>query len=172
MNATKIPSLLPALVLPLMLIGTQAQAFETIARVTNVSPITETVNHPSRNCWTEYQQTSQTVAPEHDYGGAVLGTIVGGVIGSQFGKGNGKLLGTAAGAAVGAVTGDHIANRDARAETSTVTTPVQRCEMVDHPETRTTGYRVTYEYDNWKFTTRLPYNPGSEMRVNVAVTPK
>ncbi len=150
----------------------QAGAFETVAKVTNVTPITETVNHPTQKCWTDYQQTTQTVAPEHNYGGAVLGTIVGGVIGSRFGKGNGKVLGTATGAAIGAVTGDHIANRDAQAETHTVTTPVQRCEMVDNFETRTNGYRVSYEYENWKFTTRLPYNPGSEMRVNVAVTPR
>jgi uncharacterized protein YcfJ len=161
------------MVLPaLLLIGANANAFEAIARVTNVTPITETVSHPSQQCWSEYQQSTRTVSPEHNYGGAVLGTIVGGVVGSRFGKGNGKLVGTAAGAAIGAVTGDHIANRDAHAETRTVTTPVQRCETVDNFETRTTGYRVTYEYDNYKFTTRLPYHPGNQMRVNVAVTPR
>jgi uncharacterized protein YcfJ len=149
-------------------IAVNANAFETVARVTKVTPITETINHPTQKCWTESREVTQP-AP-HDYGGAVLGTIAGGIIGSQIGKGNGKVAAGAVGAAIGAVTGDHIANRDAEASTTTV--PVQRCENVDNFETRVAGYRVTYEYDNWKFTTRLPYNPGNELRVNVAVTPK
>ena|ERR1051325_9285363 len=161
---TKAYLLIPALAA----IAANAGAFEAVAHVTNVTPITETINRPAQKCWTESREVTQP-AP-HNYGGAVLGTIAGGIIGSQVGKGNGKVAAGAVGAAIGAVTGDHIANSDAQATTSTV--PVQRCETVDNFETRVAGYRVTYEYDNWKFTTRLPYNPGSELRVNVAVTPK
>ena len=50
--------------------------------------------------------------------------------------------------------------------------PVQRCQQVDHFETRTTGYEVTYEYDGQRLLTRLPYNPGTQLRVNVSVTPQ
>ncbi len=152
----------------LMIAGANAHAFETVARVTSVTPITETVNHPTRNCWTETEQVAQ--APRHDPGGAILGTIAGGIIGSQIGKGNGRVAAAAVGAGIGAVTGDRLANRDAEATTTTV--PVRRCETVDNLQTRVAGYRVTYEYDNWKFTTRLPYDPGGELRVNVAVTPR
>ncbi len=158
-----------ALLIPLlMLAATGANAFEATARVINVSPINETVNHPTQKCWTEYQQV--THAPEHDYGGAIVGSIVGGYLGSRVGKGNGRIAATAAGAGIGAVTGDKMANQNAAPTTST--TPMQRCESVDNFETRTTGYRVTYEYDNWKFTTNMPYNPGNQMHVNVAVTPR
>jgi uncharacterized protein YcfJ len=151
----------------LMAVGASANAFEAVARVTNVSPITETINRPTQKCWSENREVTQ--AAPHDYGGAILGTIAGGIIGSQIGKGNGKVAAGAVGAGIGAVTGDRLANRDASA---TTTVPAQRCENVDNFETRVSGYRVTYEYDNWKFTTKLPYNPGNELRVNVAVTPK
>lgn len=155
-----------------LIVSANAHAFEDVARVTHVVPINETVNHPSQKCWTEYQQTIQTVAPQRDYGGAVLGTIIGGTLGSRVGKGRGKLVGTAAGAAIGAIAGDRMANGNAHAETRTVTTPVQHCETVDNFETRTTGYNVTYEYDHRTFTTRLPYHPGNRLRVSVAVTPR
>lgn len=152
----------------LMSLAVQAYAFETVARVVNVVPITETVNHPTQQCWTETREMQQQ--PRHDPGGAILGTIAGGIIGSQIGKGNGRVAAAAVGAGIGAVTGDRIANGDARATTTTV--PVQRCQSVDNLETRVAAYRVTYEYDNYRFTTRLPYHPGNELRVNVAVTPK
>lgn len=149
---------------PLLLLGANAYAFEAVAKVLNVSPITETISRPTQKCWTETQETSK--AP-HDYGGAVLGTIIGGVLGSQVGKGTGRVAGAAVGAGVGAMVGDRAANGDTGA-----TAPVQRCETDNRYETRVTGYRVTYLYDNWKFTTRMPYDPGPQMRVNVAVTPK
>lgn len=148
----------------LLLTGANAQAFEAVAKVINVSPITEAVNHPTQKCWTETREVSK--AP-HDYDGAVLGTIVGGLLGSQIGRGNGRVAAAAVGAGVGAMVGDRAANADA-GETG----PVQRCETVQGYETRVTGYRVTYLYDNWKFTTRMPYDPGPQLRVNVAVTPK
>lgn len=156
------------LALPMLLIVPTVQAYEAVARVVNVTPVTETVSRPTQKCWTETREVTR--APERDYGGAVIGTIAGGLIGSQIGKGRGKLVGAAAGAGIGAMIGDSIANQDAVASTATV--PVQRCHTVNHVETRVAGYRVTYEYDNWRFTTRMPYHPGNELRVNVAVTPK
>jgi uncharacterized protein YcfJ len=157
------------LTVPLLLaVATSAQAFEAVARVVKVVPVTETVNRPTQQCWTETQQVVRRRS--HDPGGAILGTIAGGIIGSQIGKGNGKVLAAAVGAGIGAVTGDRLANRDNAGTVETV--PVQRCETVDNLETRIAGYKVTYEYDNWRFTTRLPYNPGNELRVNVAVTPR
>lgn len=149
-----------------------AQAFEAIANVVGVAPITEQVNRPTQQCWTESQQVTQTVPQEHNYLGAIIGGVAGGLLGSQVGRGNGRVAGAAVGAGVGAVTGDVIGNRDRSDNVVTTTQPVQRCRQVDNFQTVTTGYSVTYEYDGQRFSTRLPYNPGAQLRVNVAVTPK
>ena len=149
-----------------------ANAFEAVANVVGVAPITEQVNHPSQQCWTESQQVTQAVPKEHNYLGAIIGGVAGGLLGSQVGRGNGRVAGAAVGAGVGAVTGDVIGNRDRSDSTITTTQPVQRCRQVDNFQTVTTGYSVTYEYDGQRFSTRLPYNPGAQLRVNVAVTPK
>ena len=152
-------------------IATNAYAFESVARVVNTAPIVETVNHPTQNCWTEYQPSAQYHPPEHSYGGAVVGGIAGGLLGSRFGEGNGRVASAAVGAAVGAITGDRIDNRD-RGEYTTTQTPVRRCASIDHYETRTSGYRVTYEYEGRQFQTTLPYDPGPQLHVNVSVTPR
>jgi uncharacterized protein YcfJ len=152
----------------LLMAATNAQAFEAVAQVVHTVPITETVNQPTQQCWTESRAVTQ--AAPRDYTGAILGTIAGGIIGSQIGKGKGKIAAGAVGAGIGAVTGDRLANRDAYARTTTV--PVRHCQTVDNFETHVTGYRVTYSYDGRRFTTRLPYDPGNQLRVNVAVTPK
>jgi len=157
------------LILPLA-VSAQARAFEAIATVVNVSPITETVNHPSQRCWTEYQQVQQVVPAEHNYGGALFGGIVGGLLGSLMGEGNGKVAAAAVSAGIGAIAGDRLANANA-GQVYTTSNPVQRCEQVNNAETRTT-YQVTYEYGGQRFMTRLPYDPGSQLRVNVSVTPK
>jgi uncharacterized protein YcfJ len=54
----------------------------------------------------------------------------------------------------------------------TSTAPVQRCQQVNNFETVITGYQVTYEFDGQRFSTQLPYNPGNQLRVNVAVSPR
>jgi uncharacterized protein YcfJ len=155
------------LTVSLALLATPVHAYETYARVISATPIQQTINRPTQQCWTEQVQSLEPV--RHDYGGAIFGTIVGGVIGSGIGKGRGNKVATAAGAAAGAVIGDRIANKDATPRA--VNTAVQRCETVNHYETRITGYRVTYEYNGYRFTTKMPHHPGNQVRVNVAVTP-
>ena len=151
-----------------VLVSVNAHAFEAIATVVNVSPVNETVNQPSQHCWTEYQQQVQPA--QHHYGGAILGGITGGLLGSLMGEGNGKVAAAAVSAGIGAIAGDRLQNQYA---TDTYTSvPVQRCEQVNNVQTHTTAYMVTYEYDGQRFMTRLPYNPGSQLRVNVSVTPK
>ncbi len=158
------------LILVALLAAAPAHAFDAVATVVNVAPVNETVSQPQQRCWTEYQQ-SQVRAPEHSYGGAILGGITGGLLGSLMGEGNGKVAAAAAAAGIGAIAGDRMANRNA-GDTYTTTVPVQRCESVSNSQTRTTAYMVTYEYDGQRFMTRLPYDPGSQLRVNVSVTPK
>jgi uncharacterized protein YcfJ len=149
-----------------------AHAFEALANVVAVSPVTETVNRPTQQCWTETQQVVQTTGPQHSAVGAILGGVAGGLLGSTIGKGNGRVAAAAVGAGVGAITGDTIANQNNTATSTTSQVPVQRCRQVDNLETITTGYMVTYEFDGQRFSTRLPYNPGNQLKVNVAVTPR
>jgi uncharacterized protein YcfJ len=149
-----------------------AYAFEAVANVVSIVPIMQQVKHPAQQCWTENQQVTQSVPQEHNYVGAVVGGVAGGLLGSQVGGGNGRIAGAAVGAGVGAVTGDVIANQN-RSDTTVVTNqPVRRCRQVENYQSQTAGYNVTYEYDGQRFQTRLPYNPGATLRVNVAVTPR
>lgn len=156
----------------LALMQANANAFEAVATVVSVSPINETVNRPTQQCWTETQQTTQYIPPQHSEAGAIIGGVTGGLLGSTIGRGNGKVAAAAGGAVVGAITGDRLDNQNAAGSSYTTTTPVQRCRQVDNFETITTGYMVTYEYDGQRFQTRLPHNPGNQLRVNVAVTPR
>jgi uncharacterized protein YcfJ len=94
------------------------------------------------------------------------------LLGSTIGRGNGRVAAAAVGAGVGAITGDAVANQNSVGTTTTSQVPVQRCRQVDNLETVTTGYQVTYEFEGQRFSTRLPYNPGNQLRVNVSVTPK
>lgn len=154
----------------LTLAQANAHAYDAYANVVAVQPITEQINRPSQQCWTENQQVTQA-APQRNFLGAIIGGVAGGLLGSQVGKGNGRIAGAAVGAGVGAIAGNAVANRDAGG-TIVTNQAVQRCQQVDSFETVTTGYNVTYEYDGQRFSTRLPYNPGNQLRVNVAVSPR
>jgi uncharacterized protein YcfJ len=155
----------------LILTQTNAQAFDAIATVVSASPIAETVNRPTQQCWTDTAQVAQPNPEPRNIGGAVIGTIVGGLLGSTIGRGNGRVAATAVGAGVGAVTGDAVANQNG-GSTTIATVPVQHCQQVDNFQNVITGYMVTYEYGGQRFSTRLPYNPGAQTRVSVAVSPK
>lgn len=160
-----------ALGLTMLLAQMNVHAFEAIAAVTGVSPITEQINRPAQQCWTETQQTTQAAPPQRNYLGAIIGGVAGGLLGSTVGRGNGRVAAAAVGAGVGALTGDSVANQNSDGRTITTTTPVQRCRQVDNFETITTGYLVNYEFDGQRFSSRLPYDPGRELRVNVSVVP-
>ena len=49
---------------------------------------------------------------------------------------------------------------------------VQRCGTVDTTRMQLQGYEVRYLYDGREYTTRLPYDPGTRLRVNVDVQPE
>jgi len=125
--------------------------------------------------------------------GTVLGAIIGGVVGHQFGNSTGgRDHGTAAGAIVGGLIGHSIERDNARygdgygydsgyrrassrdyveIERIPVTRNVQRCNVVSESSDEIRGYDVRYRYHNQEYTTRLPYDPGPTMPVNVEVRP-
>ena len=128
---------------------------------------------------------------ENTGAGTVLGAIIGGVVGHQFGNSSGgRDRGTAAGAVIGGLIGHSIEN-DSRSdnrgysgssdsyyrraaydvERVPVTRDVQRCNVVNDYREEVRGYDVRYRYGNREYTTRLAYDPGQTMPVNVEVRP-
>lgn len=144
-----------------------AADFDDYARVVSVAPQVEQFNLPQQECKTEYV-TTQSQA--RGAGGSIIGGIAGGLLGNQVGGGSGRTAATAAGAIVGAIVGDRMENRDG--EVVAQERPVRHCRMVDHWQTRTNGYAVTYEYHGHTYTSVMPYDPGERVRLNVSVTPR
>jgi uncharacterized protein YcfJ len=154
----------------------QAADFDDFARVINVTPQVEQVNVPRQECRTEYE-TSQRYPQreqERSAGGSIVGGIAGGLLGSQVGGGNGRIAAAAVGAITGAIVGDRIDNNSNNNNAQPVyeNRPVRQCRNIDNWETRTTGYAVTYEYHNRTYTSVMPYDPGTRIKLHVTITPR
>lgn len=143
------------------------------ADVLRVDPIYETVRYsePREECYDQPVVYREQGGGDLT-GGTVLGAIVGGVLGSQVGSGSGRNAATVAGAVAGGAIGRGIDKRNGppgrqyeRMET--------RCRTVDveREERRVAGYDVEYQYKGDVYLSRLPYDPGSKLRVRVAVAP-
>ena len=140
-----------------------------------------------------YQPQSAPVAPAPQVGdrtfgaGTVIGAIIGGVIGHQLGgSSGGRDVGTGVGIAVGGLVGNQIDNTPptapgyapqaagpARVDYVPETRTVQRCRTVYDSRDEVTGYNVAYRYQGRDYTTRMAYDPGATMKVqvNLAVEP-
>lgn len=154
----------------------QAADFDDFARVINVTPQVEQINVPRQECRTDYE-TSQRYPQreqERSAGGAIVGGIAGGLLGSQVGGGNGRIAAAAVGAITGAIVGDRVDNNgiNNNAQPAYESRPVRQCRNIDSWETRTTGYAVTYEYHNRTYTSVMPYDPGSRIKLHVTLTPR
>ncbi|MES2039903.1 MAG: glycine zipper 2TM domain-containing protein [Pseudomonadota bacterium] len=159
----------------------QAADFDDFARVVSVTPQVEQVNVPRQECRTEYE-TSQRNYPrqqqaERSNGGAIIGGLAGGLLGSQVGGGNGRIAAAAVGAVTGAIVGDRVENNGNNGNNYNnqpvyESRPVRQCRNIDSWETRTNGYAVTYEYHNRTYTSVMPYDPGSRLRIHVSLTPR
>jgi uncharacterized protein YcfJ len=157
------------------------------ARVIDVDPIVRhvRVTAPKRECWTEtrYEEVATGrggYEPRRTSAGSmILGGIIGAAVGNQIGRGDGRRAATVAGAIIGSAIGHDAADRrNARSGNVPVVTEsrpyeAERCEVRydDTYEDRVEGYRVTYEYNGRRQTTRLPYDPGDRIRVRVDVRP-
>lgn len=153
-----------------------AADFEDYARVVNVTPQVEQVNMPRQECRTEYETSQRHHQPqgERSAGGSIIGGIAGGLLGAQVGGGNGRVAAAAAGALTGAIVGDRMDNNgnNNNSQPSYESRPVRQCRNIDNWESRTNGYAVTYEYHNRTYTTVMPYDPGSRLRLHVSLTPR
>lgn len=171
MNPTR-PKLAAALAATLALssgavLADYGHEFRDRAKVVSATPVYEQVNDPRRECWTEYE-SREAYRNDNNAGGAILGAVVGGLVGSTVGKGNGKVAAAAVGAATGAVIGDRWNDRGGSAGYEE--RPVERCRVTDHYRQEVAGYDVTYRYNGRNYTTRLPYDPGEWLNLNVSVT--
>ena len=169
------------------------------AQVISSTPVYERVSAPRRECYTEQvasydeRRSSRTVYEDryHDsYNdnkrgigpGTVLGAVLGGAIGHQFGNSSGgRDRGTAAGAIIGGLIGNNAENNGYQRASSPreyvevervpVTRDVQRCQMVADYHEEIRGYDVRYRYQGREYNTRMSYDPGSTLQVEVGVRP-
>lgn len=165
-----------------------AGPYRDIATVTAVTPVYQRVSAPREQCWTEpvtVYETRRVAHREPAYGpdagpgaGALVGAIVGGVIGHQFGNSSGgRDRATAAGALVGGLIG-HDAERQpgySRTRYEDVRYPVtreaRRCRTVEATREEIAGYDVRYRYHGRDFVTRLAYDPGPTLEIDVTARP-
>jgi uncharacterized protein YcfJ len=168
--------------------GPRGRSGYDYARVVDVDPIVRhiKVTTPRRECFTEtrYEEVRSGYgggAPRGAAGSMILGGIIGAAIGNQIGSGDGRRAATVAGAVIGSAVGHDAADRRAaraggyryREVVEERPYEVERCNVRydEEYEERIDGYRVTYEYNGHRHTTRLPYDPGDKIRVRVDVHP-
>lgn len=141
------------------------------AQVVDVEPLVRvvTVTTPQEVCRNE--EVWQAVPTRRSRTPVIAGGILGGVVGNQFGGGRGQDLLTIAGALLGASIGSDAAYRNSPAAGYKSVQQVCDIEHVRHDEERIDGYHVTYRYAGRDFVTHTPTEPGSTIRVRVAVEP-
>jgi uncharacterized protein YcfJ len=145
------------------------------ARVLDVQPVVTRVRieEPRRECWDETRY--EDPRPRRGVAGPmVLGGLIGGAVGNQIGSGDGRRAATVAGAIIGTAIGHDVGERgrDRYADEPRAYT-VQQCDTRYETrwDERVDGYDVAYEYAGRRYTTRLPYDPGRQLRVRVGVSP-
>ena len=177
-----------------------AQSYSDTAQVLSAQPIYERNSTPRQQCSNETVTTDRRVvsqgyaetgyvqaAPsgERTVGaGTVLGAIIGGVVGHQFGRSSGgRDVGTGVGIVAGGLIGNQVENSPpayagpgyapgpARVDYVPETRTVQRCTTVYDDRDEVTGYNVAYRYQGRDYSTRMAFDPGATMRVQVNLTP-
>lgn len=98
-------------------------------------------------------------------GGTVAGAVIGGALGHQAGKGDGRKAATVAGAVIGGAIGRRVDRNDGSAGTRCRTVEVERNER------RIVGWDVEYQYKGDTYMSRMDYDPGSRLRIRVAISP-
>jgi uncharacterized protein YcfJ len=131
------------------------------------------ISTPREECW----QEPVTRREDNPHWGVtaqtVTGGVIGGVIANQAVNGSKRDAATALGALVGAAVGANRASKQ-QANVREYTDYERRCRTVQERRTeqRLDGYDVSYRYGGQLYQTRLPYDPGRRLRVQVSVTPE
>ena len=147
----------------------------TYADVVSSKPIYHEVEvtTPRQECW----QEPVTRREDNKHWGVTAQTVTGGVIGgavaNQSVHGSKRDTATVLGALIGASIGANRASRQ-KENVREYTAYEQRCRTVQERRTeeRLDGYDVSYRYGGQLYHTRLPYDPGRRLRVQVSVTPE
>ena len=133
------------------------------ARVLAATPVYQQVQvaRPRQEC----RQVPADNAGNH-VAGTLIGGALGGLVGNQFGRGSGNAAMTALGAVAGAVAGNSVAAQNDQQY-------VNQCRTVTDyvMERQRDGYDVTYRYAGHIYHTHTANDPGSAIRVRVAVSP-
>ena len=145
---------------------TYGDGFTTRAKVLASTPVYETINEPRQECWTETVGYETRSSRDGSAGGAIIGAIAGGLIGSTVGKGDGRVAAAAVGAATGAVVGDRVSDGGTRYASHP--RQVERCRVHDEYREVIGGYDVRYRFQGREYSTRLPYDPGKWLTLNVS----
>jgi uncharacterized protein YcfJ len=149
--------------------------YQDNARVMRVAPRIEQVSTPQEECRMEVERVApvQANTQGRSLGGAIIGGIAGGILGNQVGGGNGRTAATAIGAVGGALVGDNVASNmnGNQVPPGPIERQVRRCNVVNRVVERNAGYDVSYSYNGRNYTTVMPNDPGTSLRVNVSVTP-
>jgi uncharacterized protein YcfJ len=173
------------------------ETYRDVAQVVSVQPLFRSVqvSNPVQRCWDE-PVTVQERYVDNGYGhghqrrgrsytGPIVGGVVGGLIGNQFGGGDGRALLTVAGAVLGASIGNDVGHRSHRrhrrhhrghnhSSARTYTTMQRHCSTSQNVSQRQErdGYLVQYRYKGRVYDTRLDYDPGRQLDVDVQVLPR
>lgn len=157
--------------------ASQAGIAYDFAKVVDVQPVYDEVPvaAPRTVCWNEpvAYVSRPNYPPRRRETPEVVGGIIGGLIGNQFGHGDGRAAATIAGVALGSsIARDN--NRyydDSYAPRYERTVTERRCEQRSdyRQERQLIGYDVTYDYRGAVGRTFSEHQPGTEIRVRIAV---
>ncbi|MGH8455979.1 MAG: glycine zipper 2TM domain-containing protein [Stenotrophobium sp.] len=140
------------------------------AQVVSSTPIYRQVqvSQPQQECRNE--RVAYREPPHPNVAATILGGIIGGVAGHQIGGGRGRDVATALGAVIGANIGAQQGGYYGGGEQVSYQT---RCDTVynTYYDQRLDGYNVTYRYNGRLYNTRMPYDPGRRVQVQVNVQP-
>ncbi|MFT5721877.1 MAG: hypothetical protein ACI9W6_002195 [Motiliproteus sp.] len=151
---------------------------QTFARVVAVDPITQAVAQriPHQQCWTERVRYEGSNEGYRSNTAAIFGGILGAAIGNNIGRNHhrdNRNIKTLAGGLLGAAIGGEISANRRSPQLPARYRNEERCstEYETRWQQTITGYNVTYRYQGETYNTRMDYDPGAKIRVNVQVRP-
>ena len=146
----------PLALAALGVVASGVSAQEVVGRVISSAPVIQQVAVPRQIC-----SPGAAVQPQTSGAGGVIGALVGAAIGSQFGGGSGRGAAMFAGTLAGAAIGNSVEAQNQRQAQA------PQCVTETFLENRTVAWQVTYEYGGREYSTRLSYDPGPTIRLQV-----